>query len=51
MVMSNESDDVNHFYVTYTVDLLPITENTLYCTVFYLKKDWREERLICEYVH
>ena len=31
---SQRSDDVSHFYVTYTVNLLSITENTLFYTLF-----------------
>ena len=32
------SDDVNHFYVTYTVDLLSVPENTRFYTLFHPKK-------------
>ena len=35
MVRFQLSDDVKHFYVTYTVDLLSVTENNLYYTLFY----------------
>ena len=38
MVRFQLSDDVNHFYVTYTVDLLSVTENILFYTWFYPKK-------------
>ena len=31
-------DDVNHFYVTHTVDLLSITENIPFLTLFYPQK-------------
>ena len=34
MIRFQLSDYVNHVYVTYTVDLLSITENTLYYTPF-----------------
>ena len=37
MVRFQLSDDVNHFYVTYTVDLFSVTENILFYTIFYPK--------------
>ena len=39
-------DDVNHFYVTYTVDLLSVIENILFYTLFTLKKAQKTKALM-----